>query len=192
MKTVKRVSSDWDIYSGTVTINGNLVVVGQSTQVGSVNTSIADNVITLAAGQGGLVDAGIEVDRGSDPRAGLRWDHLTHRWQYSDDGLLWRTFSGTVVEDDQAPRLGGNLIVQNSLGADFWITHDPGRAVVVGPVVRLPQVSSDVSPEVDFSTIYAKKAESGDTGLFVANERAQAKELITKRKAFVYALIFQD
>ena len=63
MKTVKRVSSDWDIYSGTVTINGNLVVVGQSTQVGSVNTFIADNVITLAAGQGGLVDAGIEVDR---------------------------------------------------------------------------------------------------------------------------------
>lgn len=190
MKTVKRVSSDWDIYAGTVTINGNLVVVGASTQVESVNTLVYDNFITLAAGQGGQVDAGIEIDRGSDPKVGLRWHPPIQKWQYTNDGVVWKTFSITVVEEDKAPRLGGNLFVQDSDGNDFWITHDPGKAVVIGPVVRLPQITSDPGPQAGFSTIYAKATNAGDTGFYVANEKVDGAELITKRKAFVYSLIF--
>lgn len=190
MKTVKRVSTDWDVYASTVTINGNLVVIGTTTQVESVNTLIVDNFITLAVGQGGLVDAGIEIDRGTDPAVGIRWNHSEGKWQYTNDGIIWKTFSLTVVEEDKAPRLGGNLTVQDSTGNDFWITHDPGKEVVIGPVIRLPQITSDPAPKTGFSTIYAKTPEAGDTGFYVANEKAQSAELITKRKAFVYSLIF--
>lgn len=190
MKTVKRVSSDWDIYAGTVTINGNLVVVGTTTALESVDTLIVDNFITLASGQGGLVDAGIEIDRGADPKVGLRWNATMKKWQYTNDGIVWRTFSITVVEEDKAPRLGGNLFVQDSSGNDFQITHNPGQAVTIGPVVRLPQITSDPAARLGFGTIYARTAQAGDTGFFVTNEKVQAAELITKRKAFIYSLIF--
>lgn len=190
MKTVKRVSTDWDIYASTVTINGNLVVVGSSTQVESINTLVYDNFITLAAGQGGLVNAGIEIDRGADPKVGLRWNPSVQKWQYTNDGIVWKTFSITVVEEDKAPRLGGNLFVQDSNGNDFWITHDAGKEVVIGPVIRLPQITSDPATKAGFSTIYAKTAEAGDTGFFVTNEKVEKAELITKRKAFIYSIIF--
>ena len=190
MKTVKRVSSDWDIYAGTVTINGNLVVVGTTTEIESVDTLIVDNFITLASGQGGLVNAGIEIDRGADPKVGLRWNASMEKWQYTNDGILWRTFSITVVEEDKAPRLGGNLLVQDSDGNDFQITHNPGQAVTIGPVVRLPQITSDPADTSGFSTIHARTAQAGDTGFFVTNQKVQAAELITKRKAFIYSLIF--
>ena len=195
MKTVKRVSSDWDIYADTVTINGNLVVVGNSTNVESVNTLIYDNFVTLAAGQGGgpTLDAGIEIDRGSNPKVGLRWHEAVQKWQYTNDGTVWKSFSLTTVEDDKNPRLGGNLFVQDSAGNSFEITSDPnkdvvimagtGGNVVVGPVVRLPQLTTDPAPQTNYSTIYAKKTGAGDTGFFVTNEKAQTQELITKRKA---------
>jgi|688.fasta_scaffold593249_2 hypothetical protein len=190
MKTVKRVSTDWDIYAGKVTINGNLVVVGTSTQVESVNTFVTDSFITLAAGQGGLVNAGIEIDRGTNPPVGLRWNATSEKWQYTNDGILWKTFSITVVEEDKAPRLGGNLFVQDSNGNDFWITHNPGKDVTIGPVIRLPQITSDPGPKTGFSTIYAKATKAGDTGFYVANERVDKAELITKRKAFIFSIIF--
>jgi hypothetical protein len=190
MKTVKRVSSDWDIHADTVTVNGNLVVLGTSTQIGSVNTFVVDSIITLASGQGGLVNAGIEIDRGTDPAVGLRYNVSTNYWQYTNDGVVWKTFSITKLEEDMAPRLGANLKVQDSLSNSFWITHDPDKDITIGPVIKVPQVTSDPDPIAGFSTIYAKAAKAGDTGFYVSNEKVEKAELITKRKAFVYSLIF--
>lgn len=190
MKTIKRVSTDYDIYASTVTVNGNLVVVGSTTTVGSVNTFIADNIITLASGQGGLVNAGIEVDRGTDPSVGIRWNPSIGYWEYTNNGTLWKLLSITKVEEDLTPRLGGNLIVQNSSGVDYTITHDPGRAVTIGPVVRLPQIADSIEPAANYSTIYADAPEAGQTGFYVSNNKTKNSELITKRRAFIYSLIF--
>jgi hypothetical protein len=197
MKTVKRVSSDWDIYADTVTINGNLVVVGQTTSVESVDTLVYDNFITLAAGQGGgpTLDAGIEVDRGSSPKVGIRWHESEQRWQYTNDGSLWKSFSLTRVEDDLDPHLGGNLIVNDyaitsDANHDVVIMAGTGGNVVIGPSIRLPQINSDPAPQAGYSTIYAKATEAGDTGFFVSNEKVTGRELISKRKAFIYSVIF--
>jgi hypothetical protein len=195
MAVVKRINSDYnltaldsnvDVTATTVTINGNLVVVGTSSKVESVDTFIYDNFITLASGQAGgpNLDAGIEVDRGTLPKVGLRWHEATTEWQYTIDGTLWNAFSRTIVELDKNPKLGGNLIVNG-----FMITADPGEAVEIGPIVRLPQITTDPAPKAGYSTIYAKATKEGDTGFFVANENVQGNELITKRKAFVYSLI---
>jgi hypothetical protein len=214
MKTIKRLSSDWDIYADTMTIFGNLVVVGKSTSVESIETLIYDNFITLAAGQGGgpNLNAGIEVDRGASLSVGIRWHEEMSAWQYTNDGVLWKTFSRMVVEEDKAPRLGGNLLVQDSDGTSWAITSNhldnvviyagvdnlstlpplqkPDGSVVIGPVVRLPQLDEDPYKKTGYSSIYAKQTSTGDTGLFVANEKTVGHELITKRKAFVYSLIF--
>lgn len=197
MKTVKRVSSDWDIYANTVTINGNLVVVGSSTSVESVNTLVYDNFITLAAGQGGgpTLDAGIEIDRGSNPSVGIRWHEAAGLWQYTNDGTVWKSFSLTRVIEDTDPHLGGDLIVNDftitsDVGHDVVITSGLGGDLIIGPVVRVPQINTDPVPLAGHSTIYAKAAEAGDTGLFVSNEKVTGRELISKRKSFIYSIIF--
>lgn len=214
MKTIKRLSSDWDIYSDTVTIYGNFVVVGKSTTVESVETLIYDNFVTLAAGQGGgsSLNAGIEIDRGTNPRVGIRWHEENSAWQYTNDGTIWKTFSRMIVEEDKNPRLGGDLVVQDSDGKSWTITSNsnenvviyagmetapplpditmPDGSVILGPVIRLPQLTENPLRKNGYSSIYAKKPETGDTGLFVANDNTTEQELITKRKAFIYSIIF--
>ena len=216
MKTIKRLSTDWDIYADTVTIIGNLVVVGKSTSVESVETIIYDNFITLAANTTvetlPTLTAGIEIGRGpEEEKVGLRWHEEQKSWQYTNDGVIWKTFSRMIVEEDPAPRLGGNLIVQDSKGNSWAITSTVGNAVVIhanvetlsslpqtpipdesvviSPVIRMPKLNSDPQHVNGFSSVYAKNTSTGNTGLFVANETNVAQELITKRKAFIYSLI---
>lgn len=197
MKTVKRLSSDYDIYARTVTINGNLVVVGTSTQVQSVDTLVYDNFITLAAGQTGgpTLDAGIEVERGDAPTVSVRWNESLGRWEYTNDGSIFRRFGLQAIVEDLDPHLGGNLIVN-----DFTITSDVGKDVVISageggdlvlsPAIRMPNQTTDVEAKEGNSTVYAKEPGSGDTGLYVSNANVNGRELITARKAFLYSIIF--
>jgi len=187
MATVKRTNTDYEIYAPTVTINGNLVVVGTTSQIESVDTLVYDNFLTLAAGQSGApaIDAGIEVERGDQPRVGIRWKESDTSWQYTNDGIVWKSFSRTKVQDDPDPHLGGNLIVN-----DFTITADPGHNVSIGPVITIPHIDVDANATPAHSTIYAKETQAGNTGIFVSNDRVVGHELITKRKAFIYSIIF--
>lgn len=195
MAVVKRINDNYsltalnsnvDITGLTVTINGNLIVVGTTTTVESVDTLVYDNFITLNAGQPGGpgLNAGITIDRGpSNNAVGIRWHEDGAVWQYTDDGIVWNTFSGTVVEQDKNPHLGGNLIVGN-----YAITNDSGN-VVIGPVIQLEQIGTDPDNRPGYSSLYAKETQSGNTGFFVSNEKTKGEELITKRKALVYSLI---
>lgn len=75
------------VTSGTVTINGNLNVLGIVTNVDSTNTNIADNIITLNKGETNAYvtrnTAGIEIDRSSGGFASLLWDD-TLEWSYDN------------------------------------------------------------------------------------------------------------
>jgi hypothetical protein len=61
--------------TGNFYINGNLIVTGQQSQVGSVNTFIADSFITLGNTQV-AGDAGISVQRGGQATVSIRWKLL--------------------------------------------------------------------------------------------------------------------
>lgn len=194
MSVVKRISGDYDIISlngnvsvttPTLTVNGNLVVIGSSSKVETVDTLIYDNFITLAAGQGGgpTLNAGVEVDRGDNIKVSIRWHEESLKWQYSNDGSSFFNL-GTTSADDPAPQLGGNLIT-----GSYSITNgDDG--VAIGPILDIPQIESDPTSRAGYSRLYGKLAKSGNTGLYVTNNTATADEIITKRKAFVYSLIF--
>jgi filamentous hemagglutinin family protein len=123
MASVKRVDGDYTIQtigSGTVlkltattiTVDGNLLVQGSTTTVETTNTAITDNIITLNNGQTGTpatsLRSGIEINRGSSPVVSLRWNELLAKWQITTDGSTYGQIM-TKVEDDTAPRLGGNL-----------------------------------------------------------------------------------
>lgn len=64
--------------AGTVVVRGNLLVEGSTTTVESIDTTIADNIITVNAGETGagisLQTAGIEIDRGTEDNARFIFD----------------------------------------------------------------------------------------------------------------------
>ena len=68
-----------------LTIDGNLVVTGTTASVQSTNSTLKDNIIVLNQGETGagvtLVNAGLEIDRGTEDNAQLVWDEVTDKWQ---------------------------------------------------------------------------------------------------------------
>ena len=68
-----------------LTIDGNLIVTGTTASVQSTNSTLKDNIIVLNQGETGagvtLVNAGLEIDRGTADNAQLVWDEVTDTWQ---------------------------------------------------------------------------------------------------------------
>lgn len=204
MAIVKRTTADYNltaidsnvnVTALSVNISGNLIVSGSSSQVGSINTFIYDNFVTLAAGQVGapIVDAGIEVYRGSEPTVGIRWHEPDLEWQYTEDGTNWFPFKFRLINDTD-PHLGGNLIVNgwyitSEPGEDVQIIAGDGGSLILGPIIRIPHIDFDAAPLTGHSSIYAKPTQSGDVGIYVSNEKRVADELITRRKALIYSIL---
>jgi hypothetical protein len=96
MSSTKLVLGDYTIQSlnGNVNIVGNLIVSGSQTSV--EQTTIADNIITLNAGEPGSgVSApsgtsGIEVDRGGLATVAVVWNEGTGTWQFTNDGVFYQ------------------------------------------------------------------------------------------------------
>lgn len=100
-QTSKRLTGDYNIVTDdgtsgnvlidtdTVTINGNLNVVGTQTTVSSTDTAIADNKIILNNGEttNGVSagTAGIEIDRGISADGSTANDHAFFQWNETND-----------------------------------------------------------------------------------------------------------
>lgn len=76
--------------SSNVWIGGNLIVQGTQTVVDSTIVQIADNIITLNAAidqaSAPVLDAGIEIDRGSSANVFVRWNETTDKWTVTNNG----------------------------------------------------------------------------------------------------------
>ena len=95
--TVKNLSGDYTINSTLVTINGNLIVTGNTTSVQSTNTTITDNIITLngnvSPSTTPTLNAAIEINRGNAANVQLRWNESYDRWQLTNDGSTFGNIS---------------------------------------------------------------------------------------------------
>ena len=80
--TVKNLSGDYIINSTLVTINGNLVVTGNTTSINSTDLIVNDNIITLNGNVTGVpvLNAAISVNRGSSANVQLRWNESFDKW----------------------------------------------------------------------------------------------------------------
>ena len=87
-----------------VTITNDLTVGGNFTVSGSVvylNVSellVEDNFITLNSGvtSSPTLDAGIEVERGTDPNVSIKWNETLDQWEFTNDGSTYLALgSGT-------------------------------------------------------------------------------------------------
>ena len=73
-----------DITAASVTIYGDLTVVGNTTTVNTEEINLADNTILLNSNQDSgtapTVDAGIEINRGSANNVSFLWDETNDQW----------------------------------------------------------------------------------------------------------------
>jgi len=186
-----------------VIITGNLTVLGNSTQVESNVTSITDNFVTLNAGENGNgvsilgTTSGLIIDRGTAPGGNvkLQWNEPLKVWQVSGitsgspgDGTLFSnlatsTTGSTVVFDDKAPVLGGNL---NANGFTIYAN----ATVNFGANLLLINPATTPNVAVTNSTIvYASTPGAGTSGLYVLNSQTANQELVTKARALGFSLL---
>jgi len=201
--------------NAVVTINGNLNVIGTQTTISTVNTEIQDNIITLNAGLAanaaptGLM-AGLEVNRGAGDvgspggfagNAKLLWSDVDHRWQLTNDGVTFLNIatagsSGNYISDvveDLTPQLGGNLDING-----HTITSVAGNIVIapfayaqIDAPIQIKEVSFVPTTSVPgFGLLYAGPVQGGGTGLYISHGPVMDQELISKKKAILYSLIF--
>ena len=81
--------------SGTVIIKGDLIVDGTTTRINSTTVDISDRILTLNSNQTGTpsLNAGLEIERGSQPNKTFIWDETSDRWTLGSETLV----AGTII-----------------------------------------------------------------------------------------------
>ncbi len=91
--------------------------------------------------------------------------------------------------ETQGIRLSNNEISTTTSNQDLIISCDGTGSVVVNDVLKLT-ISEDPVSEIDGIKIYAKTEAYGGSGVFFVNKENTQDELISKRKAIAYSMIF--
>lgn len=109
--------------SGNTVIDGNLIVSGNTVTIDATELSVEDPFITIASGQSipGL-NAGITVNRGFDDPVHLRWNEVTDRWQFTNDGTTYGNllFASDVPDTTYTTSFSG---ISGASGANFNVTQ---------------------------------------------------------------------
>jgi len=85
--------------NGTIQIEGNLIVTGDTTTVNSLQTSFADPKILLNGDLTGspTEDVGIEIGRGSSDNKFLTWNETSDKWTVGSESFVAGTFEGNIT-----------------------------------------------------------------------------------------------
>jgi hypothetical protein len=186
-------TSNVQVNSHSLIVNGNLRVLGTVSNIAATNTQITDNIIQLNQGETGAgvsaVYSGVEIERGTLPPVQLRWNESLARWELTADGSTYVKIStgssgipGVVY--DPTPQLGGNLDV-------FARTIFSSNTQVIKHDTNVAIKNTTVSPSITtgYNTLYSQTPGGGGSGVYITNDTTQQQELVTKTKAIVYALI---
>lgn len=110
--------------TGDTTVNNNLVVSGDLTVQGNTTTlntaslEVEDNTILLNRGVTGTpsLDAGIEVERGTETNVSILWNEASDSWTFTNNGSTFYNMVRKVSSD----------ITGDSSTTAFTITHNLG------------------------------------------------------------------
>jgi len=194
-----------EIKATSLTVTGNLIVAGSSTEVNSTDLAITDKTIVLNKGESGAgvtspVHSGIEIERGSLTNVGVRYNDTSDKWELTNDGSTWANIlSGASagilnVVEDTTPQLGGALDVNGNMitsasNGDIIIDPNGTGLLKINHEVSLQEQGSDPSSTSSYNKLYAKTPSEGGSGVFFVNSTT-SDELVSKTKAMVFALIF--
>ena len=197
-------TGDFIVLSDTQ-ITGNLTVTGTETSISTTNSTIKDRQIVLNEGEAGAGItgryAGIEVERGSLANTWLVFDETDDNWKISYDGgssfpdfVVSSTTGLTTVVDDTSPELGGDLdingfnIVSTVSNENIEIIPNGTGTLSVQAAIKLTDQSAPT--QVSNSTlIYSAAQTGGGSGVYFVDS-AVSGELVSRKKAVLYGLIF--
>jgi hypothetical protein len=112
--------------TGDVTVGGNLTVNGTSTTLNTETLSVEDNIIVLNSNVSAspVLDAGIEVERGTSSNVAIKWNETTDTWQFTNDGTTYSDLGsgGGVTVSSTAPALPEE--------GDLWFDSDTAQTFV--------------------------------------------------------------
>lgn len=102
MAETKRVSDQYKISAPAIVLDGNLTVMGSTTSVETINSTVKDNTIVLNNGETGAGvtagSAGLEVSRGSLSSTTFLFDETTDTWQVKIGGSYAIVRGATPVD----------------------------------------------------------------------------------------------
>lgn len=130
--------------NGDLTVNGSLYTVGNNVNLNAVNLLVADNVITLnsTASATPVLDAGIEVERGTYNNVSIVWNEGLDKWQFTNNG--------TTYED-----LGASSASVNQKASNFYdVVRDYGVSAGEGDSATKIQNALNAARDAGGGTVY--------------------------------------
>ena len=93
----------------TLTVTGDLIIQGTTTNLSVTNLTVQDNIVDLAGETTGTptANAGLRIVRGDEPAVQLRWNETSDKWQFTNDG--------TTYQDIQSANSSGDVAVTGAL-----------------------------------------------------------------------------
>ena len=178
------------ISTGTLFIDGNLQIGGNSQSISHTNTDITDNIIILnkgetSAGVSSPYVSGLQIDRGSLTNVSLRWNDSPgyQKWQITTDGTTYSNIAVTTAT-------GGATIAANLDMLSYSIYSSTNGNVCFNDNVAIQNTTVAPPAQAGYNILYTQTPSGGGSGLYVTNTTTTAQELATKAAAIKYSIIF--
>lgn len=182
--------------TGTLTISGNLEVVGNVTYIETSQLKIDDPFITVAANNTGTVQQmGMLGQTNTGVYAGLRFNTITNDWEITPstngDGTsgTWSPIStGTALPG--APNTSIQFNIANVFtGSSNFLFDSANSKVTLTGNLALGNIGSTPVSTANSATLYNKAVGTGGTGVYVKSTEVD-DEICSKTQAIVFGIIF--
>ena len=95
-----QISTEDDVtISSNLTVGGDLIISGDTVSLNVAEVLIEDNILVLNSNvtSAPILNAGIEVERGTSDNVQIRWNEALDKWQFTNDGTTYLDLSSIVA-----------------------------------------------------------------------------------------------
>lgn len=179
------VMKDGDLTTGSLVVNGDLTVLGDTVSLEVTELRIEDNLIELNKGETGAgVTAGvsgIEVNRGTEDNVKMVWDEVKDTWSFR------YVTSGDLAKIEADFDLGSQIVGRENGGFGVDISGYADDSLIFANGVELAkgqehQVLTTTAEGVEYTFVEAlRNAETGKVGVSVSEADSATGEYLEIR-----------
>jgi hypothetical protein len=137
----KNVSIEQDL-----TVGGDLIIGGDTVSLNVSEVLIEDNILVLNYNFTGapILNAGIEIERGSENNVQIRWNEADNKWQFTNDGTTFLDLN-SIIENSVTLGLHttGNYVKNLIAGTGVTISNPSGEGATPNISIGQPVATTD-------------------------------------------------